>query len=221
MPVKRDTAPVPRLNTCTVNEVANILQEFPSIRQAQFSTCNLKHGVEHCIPTSGPPTHAKERRLSPDKQTITRHEFAETEKLGIVCHSSSPWASPLHMVEKKTPGTWRPCRDYRQLNEATTHDPYPAPHIQDFSSQLSGKKIFSKVDLVHGYNQTPVAAADVPKTAVITPYGLFEFLRMPFRLKKAAQAFQRFTDQVCWGLEDFLFVYIDNILVTSTDANEH
>ena len=86
---------------------------------------------------------------------------------------------------------------------------------------MKSKKIFSKVDLVCGYNQIPVAAADVPKTAVITPFGVFEFLRMPFGLKNAAQAFQRFMDQVCRGLEDFLFVYIDDIFVARPDTKEH
>ena len=71
VPVKRDTAPTPRLNACTGNEFTNILQEFPSITRPQFSTCNLKHGVEHCIPSSGPPTHAKARRLSSDKLVIS------------------------------------------------------------------------------------------------------------------------------------------------------
>ena len=131
------------------------------------------------------------------------------EKLGIIRSSSSPWASPLHMVEKKTPGTWCPCGDYRRLNEATAHDWYTVLNIQDFSSQLKGKKIFSKVDLLRGYNQIPVAAADVPKTTVITPFGLFKFLRMPFGLKYAAQAFQRFMDQVCRGLRiSFLCTYM-------------
>ena len=221
IPVWRDTARAPGLNTCTASEFADILKEFPSVTRPQISTVDVKHGVEHCIPTSGPPTHAKARRLSPDKLAIARREFAAMEKLGIVRRSSSPWASPLHMVEKKTPGTWRPCGDYRHLNEATAHDQYPVPHIQDFSLHLKGNKIFSKVDLVRGYNQILVAAADVPKTAVITPFGLFEFLRMPFGLRNAAQAFQRFMDQVCCGLEDFLFVYIDDILVASSDAKEH
>ena len=143
------------------------------------------------------------------------------EKLGIIRRSSSSWSSPLHMVEKKTPGAWRPCGDYRCLNEATTHDHYPVPHIQDFSAQLKGQTIFSKIDLVRGYNQIPMTAADVPKTAVVTPFGLFEFLRMPFGLKNAVQAFQRFMDQVCRGLEDFLFVYLDDILVASANAKEH
>ena len=143
------------------------------------------------------------------------------EKLGIIRRSSSTWSSPLHMVEKKTPGTWRPCGDYRRLNDATTQDRYPVPHMQDFTAQLEGKKIFSKIDLVRGYNQIPVVAVDIPKTAVITPFGLFEFLRMPFGLKNAAQAFQRLMDQVCRGLEEFLFVYLDDILIASCDTKQH
>ena len=102
----------------------------------------------------------------------------------------------------------------------TSSDKYPVPHILDFSAQLSGSKVFSKIDLVRGYHQVPVAADDVHKTAVITPFGLFEFLRTPFGLKNAAQAFQRLMDSVCQGLS-FMFVYLDDILVASRDADEH
>ena len=62
--------------------------------------------------------------------------------------------------------------------------------------------------------------ADVPKTAVITPFGLFEFLRMPFGLRNAAQTFQRFIDEVLRGLH-FTYAYIDDVLVASTSPEEH
>uniref|UniRef100_A0A669BQR8 Gypsy retrotransposon integrase-like protein 1 n=1 Tax=Oreochromis niloticus TaxID=8128 RepID=A0A669BQR8_ORENI len=141
------------------------------------------------------------------------------ERLGIVQRSNSAWASPLHMVPKSD-GRWRPCGDFRRLNNVTANDRYPIPHIQDFSAHLAGTSVFSKIDLVRGYHQVPVRAEDVPKTAVITPFGLFEFLRMPFGLKGAAQTFQRLMDSVLRGLP-FVFVYLDDILVASSSKEQH
>ena len=86
----------------------------------------------------------------------------------------------------KASGGWCPCRDYRHLNDATVPDRYPVPHIQDFSAHLTGMSVFSKVDLVQGYHHILVVAENIPKTAIITPFGQYEFHRMPFGLKNAA-----------------------------------
>ena len=61
---------------------------------------------------------------------------------------------------------------------------------------------------------------DIAKTAIITPFDLYEFLRMPFGLKNIAKAFQRLMDTVLQGL-DCIFVYLDDILVASASEEEH
>nr|VZI16937.1 unnamed protein product [Spirometra erinaceieuropaei] len=99
-------------------------------------------------------------------------------------------------------------------------DRYPVPHLQDFAGALCGKTVFSKIDLVWAFHKIPIAAEDMPKTAVTTPFGLFEFLRMPFGLRNASQTFQRFIDRVLRGLP-FVYAYIDDVLVASRDVEEH
>ena len=201
------------------NAYSELLQQFPELLTPHFDSPVNKHGVEHHIIANGPPVHARMRRLDPEKLTAAKAEFLKMEQMGIIRRSNSPWASPLHMVRKSN-GQWRPCGDYRQLNLSTKDDRYPLPYIQDFNNNLAGCKVLSKIDLVRSYHQIPMAQSSIPKTAIITPFGLWEFIKMPFGLKNAAQVFQRLMDGILRDI-DFTFVYIDDILVASRSHEEH
>jgi hypothetical protein len=116
---------------------------------------------------------------------------------------SDSWSSALHIVPKMDI-CWRRCGDYRALNALTISDLYPDPHIHNYSHHLSGCCFFSKIDLVRAKNQIPVHPDDIKKSAITTPFGLFEFPFMSFGLRNAAQTFHSFIGDILRGL-DFCF----------------
>ncbi|XP_060810227.1 uncharacterized protein LOC132904318 [Amyelois transitella] len=200
-----------------------LLNEFPEITKP-ISFNNLdskctKNNVFHYIETTGKPIHARARPLPPDRYHKVK-EFKLMQELGICRPSKSEWASPLHVVAKKN-GEIRPVGDYRRLNAITKPDRYPVPRLHDFTYMLAGKKYFSKIDINKAYFFIKVAPQDIEKTAIITPIGLFEFLRLPFGLRNGSQTFQRFMcDNVLKDL-DFVFAFIDDVMISSFTKEDH
>ena len=196
-----------------------LLDQYPEITTPSFTVKEPKHGVSHHIPTTCSPIQSRARRLDPEKLAVAKAELDKLVELGICYRGKSEWSSPL-LVTTKPNGGWRVCGDYRRLNHATTDDRYPVRSIQDFTAELHGKVIFSKIDLMKGYHQIPVAPEDVGKTAVITPFGLYIFPRTPFGLKNAGQDFQRLMDSILGDLPR-VYCYIDDILVASESVEQH
>jgi hypothetical protein len=148
-----------------------------------------------------------------------KKEFPAMEVAGVFRRSNSPWAAPLHMV-KKQDGSWRPCGDYRRLKAVTVLDSYPIPNMMDLTAKAAGCTVFSKIDLKSGYHQVAMNPADIPKTAITTPFGLWEFTRMTFGMRNSGNTFQRLMDNVLADL-DFAFPYLDDIFIFSRDDQEH
>lgn len=140
---------------------------------------------------------------------------------GVVRESASPWPAPIVLVRKKD-GSWRFCVDYRRLNALTHKDAYPLPRIEESLTGLKSAKWYSTLDLASSYWQVEMDPADREKTAFTTPFGLYEFERMPFGLCNAPATFQRLM-QRCLGnmVNDSLLIYLDDVVVFSPDFDSH
>jgi hypothetical protein len=140
---------------------------------------------------------------------------------GFIRASSSPWGAPVIFVGKKD-GTQRMCVDYRSLNDVTIKNKYPPPRIEDLFDQMRGAKVFSKIDLRSGYHQLKIRPSDIPKTAFTTRYGLYEYTVMSFGLTNAPAYFMYFMNKIFMEyLDNFVVVFIDDILIYSKNEGEH
>jgi hypothetical protein len=114
------------------------------------------------------------------------------------------------------------CVDYRSLNDVTVKDKYPLPRIEDLFDQMSGARVFSKIDFRSGYHQMKIRPSDIPKTAFSTRYGLYEFTIMVFGLTNAPAYFMDLMIKVFMEyLDRFVVVFIDDILIYSKSESDH
>jgi hypothetical protein len=122
----------------------------------------------------------------------------------------------------KNDGTQRLCVDYRALNEVTIKNKYPIPKIDDLFDQLHGACVFSKIDLRSGYHQLKIRECDIPKTAFVSRYGLYEYTVLSFGLTNAPAYFMYLMNKVFMEyLDKFVVVFIDDISVYSRSEEEH
>lgn len=140
---------------------------------------------------------------------------------GFIRRSESPAGSPLLFVKKKD-GSLRLCVDYRNLNKITIATPAVLPLISETMDRLHQAKVFTKLDMIGAYNLIRISPDDEWKTAFICRYGHFEYTVMSFGLCSAPATFQAFVNDVLRDyLDQFIVVYLDDILIYSNSQEEH
>jgi Reverse transcriptase (RNA-dependent DNA polymerase) len=160
-------------------------------------------------------------RLSPAEMDDLKKQLSQLLEKGLIRSSVSPWGAPVLFAPKKD-GCLRMCLDYRALNKLTIKNKCPIPRIDEIFDRLQGAQYFTSLDLRNSYYQIRMKDADIPKTCIRTRYGSFEFLVMPFGITNAPSTFQAMMNDVFREhLDEFVMVYIDDILIFSLTAEDH
>ncbi len=210
------------LTPAQCEELNKLLRKYREVFSKSDNDYGYTQAVMHDIPTGdAPPIKQRHRRVPPQVFQEFRKHVQDLVCQGILKKSSSPWASPAVIVKKKD-GSVRFCCDYRRLNQVTCKDAYPLPRVEESLDALGNAQLFSTLDLTAGYFQVAVSEKDCEKTAVTTPFGLYEWTRMPFGLCNAPATFQRLMGVVLGDLTfDVLLVYLDDVIVFSRDFQSH
>ena len=229
LPVSRSAVSAPR--------TASVDSDFPDLSGVPPCYLDLKevfnktratslppHRPYDCaidlLPGSSPPRGRLYSLSSPEVKTMTDY-IDSSLAAGLIRPSSSPAGAGFFFVDKKDK-TLRPCIDYRGLNDITVKNRYPLPLISSAFELLKNAKIFTKLDLRNAYHLVRIREGDEWKTAFNTPSGHYEYLVMPFGLSNAPAVFQTLVNDVLRDmLNQFVFVYLDDILIFSPDEETH
>ncbi|CAM4385380.1 unnamed protein product [Caretta caretta] len=176
--------------------------------------------VYHHIATSPGQVRDHHRSLSRKMWGIIKEELKVMLALGVVEKFRSEWRSPIILGPKPDRST-KFCTNFLKAKAISRFDAYPMPRVDELLEQLGNAEFISTLDLTKGYCQIPLTQISREKTAFATPFGIFQFTTMPFGLYGAAATFQRLMDQLLQPHEQYMAIYIDDIVIYSTNWEDH
>ena len=114
----------------------------------------------------------------------------------------------------------RICVDMKCLNESMLREVYPLPQVDDALAQLTGARIFSKLDKSSGFSQNPLAEESWLVTMFVTPFGRYCFNKLPFGISSAPEHFQKRMSRILEWLEGVICL-VDDVLIFGWTKMEH
>ncbi len=167
------------------------------------------------------PIRCKHRPINPALEGDLKKQLEKWEKHGVIERSSSPWSFPLVAAPKKG-GKIRWCVDYRLLNSKTVKDSHPIPSISDNIGRLSRSRIFSCVDGSGAFHVISIKKDHRPKTSFSTPWGSFQYCKLPFGLCNGPATYSRLVTMVLNGVPgEVALPYLDDAVIHSKDLPGH
>src|SRR6201990_1502600 len=202
------------LSTEQQEKLISMLLKYPHVLSTGDNDVGVAHNITHTIEleTDKPVRIPVRRFQGPIAQEIEK-ECTNLLEGGIIQPSKSPYSAPVVPV-RKPDGTLRLCIDYRKLNSVTKGDSFPLPNLIDMIYNMHGNTLFTTIDLIKGYYQIAMDADSIEKTAFSTPFGKYQYLKMPFGVKNGPATFQRGMMMALAGLPwNKVMVYLDDIIV--------
>jgi hypothetical protein len=204
---------------CSDVSFKTLMREFPAL----FSS---KLGVAKCAPyeiemSDSIPVRSAPYRCAPPKLQIFHETVNDLLEQGVTRPSKSPYASPAFLLSKRW-GGFRMVVDYRKVNAKIVLDSYLMPTIDQAFEQFSGAMVFTVLDLNSAYFQIPLSDRSRRITAFCTPFGLFEFNKLPVGVSVGCQGFSRVIDELFADLKGkYIFNFLDDLIVYSSSMEKH
>ncbi len=181
------------LSPSQLTDVARLQTEFADVFSPLPGRTNL---IQHHIETEpGVVVRSRPYRLPEHKKKVVQSELEAMLEMGVIEESHSDWVSPIILIPK-TDGSVRFCVDYRKVNAVSKFDAYPMPRVDELLDRLGTSRIYSTLDLTKRYWQIPLSPLSKEKTAFTTPFGLHQFVTLPFGFFWAPATFQRLMDKI-------------------------
>ena len=213
----------PMIKEKIIQLVKDYADVFSDPEGVQIGTTDLlEFNVE--LKEGAQPIRQKLRPLNPKQRDSLRKQLDLWIKEEVVEESNSPWASPLVPAIKKggDKDAIRWAVDYRSINSMTVGDAFPIPSIEENLEKLQGAKYFSAIDAAAAYHTVSVNQKSRPYLAFLTPWGTYQYRKMPFGAKNAGATYSRLVELSIMKLRSKnILAYIDDIICATDDLLEH